>query len=451
MADPLSISASIAGLVTLADSIFRGAFHYAKSVKGAKREVTDLAKEAQNLAGVLHQLSLVASALELDSFESTLRLHHVISCRQLLLRVEKAIAKSKADLESSRKRDVIQRHLKWPFSATEMKELLAEITRHKETLTLALSADSVDALSRCLAREEDIDGRLTTIAINVKETLEISTHIRLNDERRRVLDFFMSINPQQSLDICSELRHPLTGLWLIDGDAFQQWLITPSSKLWLVGIPGAGKTVLAGAMIEEVLKKSSEGIGVAFFFCEYKDSQTHQPLQIMSTMASQLARQNVEAYKALEAYFKELHPNNRLGSGLTLSRMSEVLHRMADCFQTVYMIIDGLDECGDRAQDVANAFLSITETEETTISLSILSRNEQPIRDVLQDSFTHLEIEAQRDDVRLYVATEIESRIQSKKLRLRNMALKDEILHALVDENGGMYVGCRPPTYIESN
>jgi hypothetical protein len=435
MADPLSISAGIAGLVTLADAIFRGAFHYSRTAKGALAEVAGIATETQNLAGILHRLSLLASALEIDAPESSLRLHHIISCRQLLLRVEKSIAKAKPELESSRKRDVISRSLKWPFSATETKEILREITWHKETLSLALSADSMAALCQSLALQDAIAGKLDDIALTIKGAIEITTKIRLNDERRRVLDSFVVIDPRPRLEQSLKLRHPFTGLWLIEGEAFQQWLINANSKLWLSGIPGAGKTILAGAMVQEVLKLSSETVGVGYFFCEYTDTDEDMPLKILSCLASQLARQNMEAYLVLEGFFKKQDAG--LGFCSTL-RFLELLRKLSQAFEAVYLIIDGLDECGKQANEVASIFTSISDLDDSPISVAILSRHEMEIHEVLISSFHHLDVEAYKDDVRLYVAAEIQSRIQSKRLRLRNMAIKDEIMHVLIDKNGGM-------------
>ncbi|KAM7194353.1 hypothetical protein V8F33_007241 [Rhypophila sp. PSN 637] len=446
MADPLSLSASLAGLIALADSIFRASFKYAKSAIHAKEEAANLATEAQDLAGVLHRLSLRASALELEApNRPTIRLHHVISCRQLLLRVEKALAKSTADFESPQARHHLKRALKWPFSSTDTKDMLVEIARHRGTLSLALTVDSMDALSQCLTNQETLQAQMATIASGVQETHEITVHIELNDRKRRVLDYFRPVDPQRSLGQCLGLRHPMTGLWLVDGEDFQQWLAVPHSKLWLTGIPGAGKTVLAGAMIAEVLKLSSDSTGIAFFFCEYKDQRSQDPLSILQTMASQLALQNQAAYSLLEEYHKALQPLQGLGSSMSLWRMKEILGQMVSCFEKVYMIIDGLDECGDNAAEVADTLTSLTDDEDSAISLSILSRDEYQIREVLQGSFERVEISAQREDVRLYVATEITSRIQQGRLRLRNMALKDEILHALVDENGGMFrwVACQ--------
>ncbi|KAM7191730.1 Ankyrin repeat-containing domain protein [Naviculisporaceae sp. PSN 640] len=441
MADPLSLSASLAGLITLADSIFRASFKYAKSAKHAKEEASNLAIEAQDLAGVLHRLSLRASALELEpnADRPTLRLHHVISCRQLLLRVEKTLAKATADFDSSNSRNHLKATLKWPFSSTDTKQMLEEIARHRGTLALALTADSMDALSQCLTNQKDLQAQMAAINQGVRETREIAINIEINAQKRRVLDFFLPVKPQQSLAQAQSLRHPMTGLWLIDGEDFQQWLAAPRSNLWLTGIPGAGKTVLAGAMITEALRFSSDSTGVAFFFCEYKNQQSHQALNILQTMASQLALQNRAAYSVLEEYHKELEPLEGLGNNLSLRKMMDVLQHMASCFEKVYVIIDGLDECGDNAVEVASTLVSTAEEQQSAISLAFLSRDEYHIREVLQDSFTRLDIAARKEDVRLYVATEITSRMQQGKLRLRNMALKDEILHALVDGNGGMF------------
>lgn len=316
IADPLSLSASLAGLIALADSIFRASFKYAKSAKHAKEEVSHFATEAQDLAGVLHRLSLRVSALESEPSidRPTLRLQQVISCRQLLLRVEKTLAQSVADFESQKSRNHLKATLKWPFSSTDTKAMLEEIARHKGTLALALTADSMDALSQCLTNQKALHTQMAAITEGFKQAHEIATNIEMNAQKRRVLDFFLPVQPQQSLTQCLSLRHPMTGMWLVDGEDFQQWLAVPRSKLWLTGIPGAGKTVLAGAMISEVLRLSSNSTGVAFFFCEFKNQQSHHSLNILQTMASQLALQNQAAYSLVEEYYKELQPLHGLGT-----------------------------------------------------------------------------------------------------------------------------------------
>lgn len=239
MADPLSISASIAGLVTLADAIYRTAFKYAKSAKNAQREIADLATETRDLAGVLHRLSLLASALEVDADdeEPVLRLDHVVSCRKVLLRVELVISKAVSRVDTAKTRDKVATALKWPFTSAETKEILDEVVRQKGTLSLALAADTMSALLQSLAKHSEVQDQLDDLDAKVQEVLQVATNIKLDDQRRRVLDFFMVVNPQRSLTQSLSLRHPQTGFWLVDGEDFQEWLTSPSSRLWMSGIP----------------------------------------------------------------------------------------------------------------------------------------------------------------------------------------------------------------------
>lgn len=232
MADPLGISASVAGLVTLADAIYRAAFKYVKSAKNAHRDIADLATETRDLAGVLHRLSILASALEIDAEDegSVLRLHHIVSCRTVLLRAELAISKVAAKVESGKTFQKVAGTLKWPFTAAETKDILDEVVRQKGTLTLALSADTMETLVQSLTKQQDIENQLHGLGIRVKEAVHIVTNIRLDDNRRRVLDFFMATNPQQSLAQCITLRHPQTGFWLVEGNDFQQWLTSSTSN-----------------------------------------------------------------------------------------------------------------------------------------------------------------------------------------------------------------------------
>ncbi len=87
--DPLSLAASIAGLTSLADSIFRLVFRYAKSVKDAKSDIRALSDEMRGLVGVLGSLQSVTAALEAEGeqFDPTLRTHHIGLCIETFKRI----------------------------------------------------------------------------------------------------------------------------------------------------------------------------------------------------------------------------------------------------------------------------------------------------------------------------------------------------------------------------
>lgn len=144
MADPLSISASVAGLITIADIVIRNGRKYIKAVKTADKTVVSLMKEINLLSGTLHSLQNVVEGLEdeAESFRVTTKVHHVEYCHQTLRKInlllEKfELSKTKGVLHSAAQR------LRWPLSGSETKELMAEVERHRKTLGLALQADGM--------------------------------------------------------------------------------------------------------------------------------------------------------------------------------------------------------------------------------------------------------------------------------------------------------------------
>lgn len=91
MADPLSVSASIAGLVTISDAAFRRTFKYVKAVKGAPKELSALTSAMGALTGILHNLSLVAFQLEGEPFDTTIQATHIHSCLHTVDKVTKIL------------------------------------------------------------------------------------------------------------------------------------------------------------------------------------------------------------------------------------------------------------------------------------------------------------------------------------------------------------------------
>ena len=70
--DPLSISASIAGLLNTADVVARRLYKYIKAVRAAEKEISTLPMEIINLYGILSSLQLVASRFKNADSEPSL-------------------------------------------------------------------------------------------------------------------------------------------------------------------------------------------------------------------------------------------------------------------------------------------------------------------------------------------------------------------------------------------
>lgn len=437
MADPFSIAASIAGIIALADIVFTRLVKYSKTASNASDEAKAWAAEINSVGGALNSLSRLTRALEDEPFDTTLRMHHIDGCYRVLFDINKLLKKAEEDLESPSHFTALQRKLKWPLSIDRIKDLMSELARHKASITMAISADSLDGILRCLALGASLQTSTSEILAEIKDTKRITVRIHEDSERRQICDFFLKVNPQQRYETSLSLRHPLTGLWLLRLPAFQAWIDTAGSKLWLTGIPGAGKTVLAGSIIEAALAKGSAKVAVAFFFCDYKDGETHLPVNLLGALASQLARQNDEAYAVLAKYYHELRGERRLPRNPTVDGLQNALSEMLEKYDRTYVIVDGLDECDRHVDEVVAAFASWAKDNDR-LSIALLSRNEANIRAHLEDDYEKIEIAAHSEDVIEYVTAQLEERIRRGKLRLHDPLLKEEIVHRLTEGARGM-------------
>lgn len=137
MADVLGVSASVAGLMTIADAIVRKGFKFIKDVKDADKSVEKLVEEVNNFSGVLHSLNNVVERLEEDggNVDPSTQIHYIESCYKTLKKTQDLFDEAVPAMPMSR-----SAKLKWPLRKAHTMELLVEIGRHKATMTLAMSA-----------------------------------------------------------------------------------------------------------------------------------------------------------------------------------------------------------------------------------------------------------------------------------------------------------------------
>ena len=440
MADPFSVSASIAGLVTLADVVFRRTFAYVKAVKGASKDISALSSEIGALYGLLNSLRLVSLQLEGEDFESTTRIHHVHSCYETLEKVKTILAKDEALSLKDDRIEIVKRKLRWPFTSLEVKTLILEIERHKQTLSLALNVDNMAGMLQALSRQNDIRDAVEDIRTIVKDKREAECRITLSSERRRILDSFGEVDPRKNHDMSRKLRQPSTGLWLTEGTEFRNWLLsTESARLWLFGIPGAGKTVLAASIIDEALQISCRNTAIAYFYCDYKDPKTQTIHSILGSIAQQIAKLDDQSFEKLQSFCDTYNPDHRKNFEYDLENLDNLIIEITSSFDSTMIIVDALDECGANTGQVVDILASLSYRQGSSVKTLFLSRDELELRERLE-SWTQVSIAARSSDLKLYVASEIELRIRQRRLRIKDNSLKEYIMEQLVEGAEGMYV-----------
>ena len=157
-------------------------------------------------------------------------------------------------------------------------------------------------------------------------------------------------------DACKAWRkYTGTGKWILKNEHVRNWREAQpptESSLWINGIPGAGKTVLASVIIEDCLKNTA--FETTYFYCKHAETEKNTSMAIFRGLLSQLIFQN----KLLlpHCYEKTLAKGElTLSSAVTAQNLLELF---LDCSSKQYMVIDGLDECSAIERKLVLAFFN---------------------------------------------------------------------------------------------
>jgi hypothetical protein len=194
-----------------------------------------------------------------------------------------------------------------------------------------------------------------------------------------------STNYQKAL----KLRQADTGGWFLKGEEYTTWIKEAAwpSPLWLYGIPGCGKTILCSAVLQDVLQYCQDGPGrvAAFFFFDFNDVQKQDPEKMVRSLLCQLLQQFVEQQSAKQqsvnvpASLDDLFCSCKSGQRQSSSdALLEVLRLMVKELPQVYVVVDALDECAQRAE-LMETLNTIAGWELPNLHLLVTSRREQDI------------------------------------------------------------------------
>jgi Cdc6-like AAA superfamily ATPase len=259
--------------------------------------------------------------------------------------------------------------------------------------------------------------------------------MHLEAERESILKWLVSTDPSPIHNRASELHEPHTGTWLVYSEEYKAWKTGSMRLMWLHGIPGSGKTVLASFVIKDVREycKTSAPVGSAwaYYYCYFGRSQDETP-HLIRWVINQLCRQS----KFIPAEVRELYQE---GAQPTTSDLVLLLHTVLRHFHRVLLIIDALDESSNR-WNILNWLLKAIDDESTNkLQILTLSRKELDIQDALGPiskamSLSNPYVDA---DIRIYIQNHLRD---DRKFGRWSAVLKADVEAALVVGAKGMYV-----------
>ncbi|KAH8807526.1 ankyrin repeat-containing domain protein [Xylogone sp. PMI_703] len=184
---------------------------------------------------------------------------------------------------------------------------------------------------------------------------------------------------------------PGTGLWLSKTSKYQQWKESDDHGiLWVKGVPGAGKSVIAASMVE-FLQRTNEGTPVLHFFFRYIVSKNRKPRNLIQDFLAQLLPHSTRLQGILQALPKTKSQVDEFSDETLWSYLLESLASI----ENVYLVVDALDEMEPNHKGLFLGRLnSLATFRPKNVKLMATSRPDQDIQRSLRDaSIVHISLE----------------------------------------------------------
>lgn len=422
MADPLSSTASIITLIDICVKIVS----YARDVKDGSSERARLMMEIFSTKGILE--CLIQTVKDADRTPAAWS-QSIQSLKQqggpldMLQEVLIALHDELHQAVSAKGAGRIGHSLLWPFKKKVVEERLRLIDRQKTLLMLALDNDNV-----ALSREIHNDTRaIRDNMITVKADI---TQRKDREHRDSILNWLSKVNYALQQHDYIGRRQPGTGEWLLSSDEYQLWLQSAKKTLFCPGIPGAGKTILASVVVEDLSKRFVEDtqIGLAYIYFNFRRHDEQKIEDLLANLLKQLAQRQ----PALPDCIKALHERQTRPS---VDEISTALHSVCAVYSRCFIVVDALDECSTSVRGrFVSSLLKIKGNGK--LNIFVTSRFIPDIISRFKDDMT-LEIRARNGDIETYLQgcmSQLPSFIQP------NLRLQEEIKSGISSAVDGMYV-----------
>ncbi|KAI1774165.1 purine and uridine phosphorylase [Hypoxylon cercidicola] len=194
---------------------------------------------------------------------------------------------------------------------------------------------------------KDVVGRVYEKVKEIKgEVVQVRSRLR-RQEDLEVLEWLTPIDYGLQQTDYLRRRQPGTGEWLLDSENYHNWIKGLNQKLFLPGIPGAGKTILTSIVVDDLDQKfnteiSAGTIGIAYIYCNFK--RKHE--QKIEDLISSLLKQFLQSRPSLPLDVRDLYDDHiRKRTRPTLHRLLVILKAVIATHVKTFIIIDALDEC----------------------------------------------------------------------------------------------------------
>lgn len=383
MAEVVGLVSGIASLVALAVKITGLSCSYIADTRSAHSTQKQYLREVNLLTEVLLRIEEVSQNLENDNiaFNRPNDLFKTVlaECAEKLEKLCSELQKPKPSIF-------------WPIHERTLKKHVEDLHRFRGIFDSFLSAQS-----------------LTIATATHRNVARLASH----QDQTDLLEWLG--NPKET---SKPVPSPLvdTGTWFLNSEAYKQWVdgIKPS-LLWCHGPPGVGKSMLAAVAIQDLGARAGP-VPVLHYFFDFGNRKEQTKETIWKDLLRQvIAKGNASTVQKLVNFRMELGLHRPASS----KDFSDAL-KIACADQQFVLVLDGPDEM-ETSRDLKTIVVPFANA-----SLLVTSRDTPEIRSTLSQA-TAMEVRADADDMRAYVASRLEEHDLDDLIK-RYSELEKEIL-----------------------
>uniref|UniRef100_A0A0B7JZL9 Uncharacterized protein n=1 Tax=Bionectria ochroleuca TaxID=29856 RepID=A0A0B7JZL9_BIOOC len=179
---------------------------------------------------------------------------------------------------------------------------------------------------------------------NVSEIKDVVSQVGANqvsEIERKILDWITNITYGNEHSDIRNKRLPKTSEWLLETEEYHDWVSNSGKTLYCEGMPGAGKTIIASIIVDDLDRHQKES-GIAYIYCNYKRAETQTVENLLKTMLRQLLQTRPLLPESVKSLYDEQKSRQ---TQPTLEEIRRLLRSTVASYPRVFIVIDALDEC----------------------------------------------------------------------------------------------------------
>ncbi|KAJ7591853.1 ankyrin repeat-containing domain protein, partial [Mycena floridula] len=455
--DAVSLTASIIALAQGAQAIFE----YIKDVRDGPSMRTELLTSLAPLSNLLSLLQVQFQSMTQNPpwTNAVILLGQQDGpFAQLSVIIEKM--RNKLEVSPGSQTKKLLKTLTWSLDKADVTELLVRVERVKSLVMLAIQNDhvklsemiyadlqamktgmddithKVDSISGTIGgvgnQVQDLSSQIEPISVGIHQVKTQS----MTADLRAFANWLSPLNFEATQYNFVSSCTPSTGEWLLADAEFRRWIAGHVGILWCPGDPGVGKTMLASRVIDHLKKlmQGQPGVGVAYIFCDYRQSSTQGTIDVIGSVLRQLLINSEEIPGSLHSIhdcYKTVPPQPR-----TLHGFTTALEAQIQLYSRVYLVIDALDESSPETRDI---LISTVHRLAESGRLHVLVTSRQTIGDEFAND-SQIYIWANDGDIRRYITQRIRDGKELQKVVNGDKTLQDEIINKVTEKADGMFL-----------